>query len=342
MTTNKVQEAISLIKSGDRQNGQRLLSEVLKTDPENELAWLWMSTLVTGDKKRFCLEKALSINPNNPQARQQLAQLPPSQPAQAQTPVASPVVPVPQKTPAPANLNPAQMPHPAIAQATSGVVTQGLGLPRLWLIPGKQLATVICLSEDTLLAFDVLPNLAPKVAGEIRQGMTLQALYKERARHHLQSVCYITLTKIKMVRLFGERLTVTVTEGQGEKKHNITCNKDNAEGVLKALLQNLGPRFQRMNRPISRSTVATSGVIAFLMVSCGTGFCYWFAQGLAEEGRVAGSARARGLANLILLIGPNGMLCIGGVLFLIVTIALISSLAKPPEETVLTRPGDEQ
>jgi hypothetical protein len=61
---------------------------------------------------------------------------------------------------------------------------------------------------------------------------------------------------------------------------------------------------------------------------------------LAAEGSIGGSARARGIANLLLLIGPNGFLCLGGIFLVIVIIALVSSLAKPPEETILTRnPG---
>ncbi|HEU0296628.1 MAG TPA: hypothetical protein VFR47_28080 [Anaerolineales bacterium] len=124
------------------------------------------------------------------------------------------------------------------------------------------------------------------------------------------------------------------------KKYNITCSKKDSEAVLHALQQQLDPSFQRITRPISRTQVLTSGAVLFLIGLCGTGFLYWFVQGLATEGSVSGSARARGIANLLLLIGPNGFLCIGGIFLLIVIVALISSLAKPPEETVLTRsPG---
>jgi len=330
MTTNKLQEAIAQIESGNKAGGFQLLTEVLKAEPRNEMAWLWMSTLAAGDKKRYCLEKVLSINPNNMEAKQQLAQLLPSQSPASQAPAMQPVTLAPQNQPVPVNVEPALMSHPAVAQVASNA--------QVWLIPGKQLATIIYLSKDILLAFDLLPNLASNVAGEIKQGMTPQALYNERSKYHLQNICYVTLEKITTVRLFGEQLRVTAIEDSGaEKKYNVTCNKENTEAVLKALQQALGPRFQRITRPISRSTVATSGVILFLMVACGTGFFYWFAQGLANEGSVAGSSRARGLAHLILLIGPNGFLCIGGVLFLIVIIAMISSSAKPPEETVLTR-----
>jgi Tfp pilus assembly protein PilF len=62
----KLQRAAALIKAGDKQGGQNLLVEVLAIDPRNEQAWLWMATVTTGDKRRYCLEKAVRINPNAP------------------------------------------------------------------------------------------------------------------------------------------------------------------------------------------------------------------------------------------------------------------------------------
>ena len=51
--SDKLQQAIVLIKSGDKQNGERLLAEVLKADPGNEAAWLWMSGVVANDEQRL-------------------------------------------------------------------------------------------------------------------------------------------------------------------------------------------------------------------------------------------------------------------------------------------------
>ncbi len=66
-----LQEAIKLIKSGDKQSGGQLLAQILKQNPENEVAWLWMSQVVTTDEHRqHCLEKVLSLNPNNKIAQQ--------------------------------------------------------------------------------------------------------------------------------------------------------------------------------------------------------------------------------------------------------------------------------
>ena len=78
----KLQQAMALIKSGDKESGQKLLFEIISSDPGNETAWLWLVSVVSPDQRIFCLEKALSINPNNVQARQYLEKLKASQPGE--------------------------------------------------------------------------------------------------------------------------------------------------------------------------------------------------------------------------------------------------------------------
>jgi hypothetical protein len=74
-SSDKLQQAITLIKSGDKKGGQNLLVDIVNSDPQNETAWLWLASVVSQDKRIFCLEKALNINPNNVQAYQQLEKL---------------------------------------------------------------------------------------------------------------------------------------------------------------------------------------------------------------------------------------------------------------------------
>lgn len=78
---DKLQQAITAIKTGDKVAGQQLLVQIVKADPHNEAAWLWMTT-VTDDleKKKGYLNKVLQINPNNEMAKKGLAKLAPSQP----------------------------------------------------------------------------------------------------------------------------------------------------------------------------------------------------------------------------------------------------------------------
>lgn len=75
MPSDKLQQAITLIKAGDKKGGQNILVDIVNADPNNESAWLWLSSVVSQDKRTFCLEKVLSINPNNTQAKQYLEKL---------------------------------------------------------------------------------------------------------------------------------------------------------------------------------------------------------------------------------------------------------------------------
>ena len=43
--SDALQRAIAAIRSGDKETGQRLLAQVIRNDPHNENAWLWMSLM---------------------------------------------------------------------------------------------------------------------------------------------------------------------------------------------------------------------------------------------------------------------------------------------------------
>ena len=83
MSSEKLSAAIKIIKSGDKATGTRLLAEILKVEPTNETAWLWLATCADKvETKKFCLRKALSINPNNQVVKKALERLEqPPQPA---------------------------------------------------------------------------------------------------------------------------------------------------------------------------------------------------------------------------------------------------------------------
>ena len=72
----QLQQAIDCIKAGDRQQGKRLLAEVLIQDPGQEVAWLLMAEIVDYDEhRRYCLEQVLRLNPSDQLARNRLASL---------------------------------------------------------------------------------------------------------------------------------------------------------------------------------------------------------------------------------------------------------------------------
>lgn len=66
-------DAIQAIRMGDKEEGRRLLEEMLETDEGNEDVWLWLTTVVDTDEDReVCLENVLAINPNNTIAQRNL------------------------------------------------------------------------------------------------------------------------------------------------------------------------------------------------------------------------------------------------------------------------------
>ena len=74
--TVTLQDAINVIQAGDLARGKALLAKVLQQDPNNEAAWIWMSGTVDDiDQRRYCLEKALEINPANAAAQTGLLRL---------------------------------------------------------------------------------------------------------------------------------------------------------------------------------------------------------------------------------------------------------------------------
>lgn len=71
-----IAQAVQALKTGEREHAQGLLSQLLAADPNNDQAWLLLSAcLDDGEKKRYCLERALAIRPDNAQVRQALEQL---------------------------------------------------------------------------------------------------------------------------------------------------------------------------------------------------------------------------------------------------------------------------
>ncbi|HFQ93686.1 MAG TPA: hypothetical protein ENK32_06730 [Anaerolineae bacterium] len=74
-----MQHAVTAIKNGDKATGKALLLQLLKEDPDNDRAWVWMSAVMdSSDMRRQCLEEALKHNPNNQIARKELQKLLPA------------------------------------------------------------------------------------------------------------------------------------------------------------------------------------------------------------------------------------------------------------------------
>lgn len=76
MLPNKIQQAITLIESGDRSAARNLLITLLQTDPQNEAAWLWLAETLSSDAERIrALERSLSYLPNSQLIQRSLQRL---------------------------------------------------------------------------------------------------------------------------------------------------------------------------------------------------------------------------------------------------------------------------
>lgn len=111
-------QGIARSKAGDKAGARALLTQAVQLDPRFEVAWLWLSsTLDAPAERRYCLERALQINPASEPARRGLAQL--AEPAAVTpAPAAAPVAaPEPQAPPAAAVQEPARPPEPPMVAA---------------------------------------------------------------------------------------------------------------------------------------------------------------------------------------------------------------------------------
>ncbi|MDW8072611.1 MAG: hypothetical protein RMK79_14210 [Anaerolineae bacterium] len=73
MDIDALQQGIYAARQGRRAEARAWLREALRRDPNNEQAWLWLSTVVETDSEyRMCLERALAINPLNETTRARL------------------------------------------------------------------------------------------------------------------------------------------------------------------------------------------------------------------------------------------------------------------------------
>lgn len=65
--------AITAIRSGRKEEGRQLLNLLIQQNPNDEMAWLWMSSVVNTDEQRArCLYHVLAINPDSALARRGL------------------------------------------------------------------------------------------------------------------------------------------------------------------------------------------------------------------------------------------------------------------------------
>src|SRR5512138_572581 len=75
-STEVLQKAIQAARAGRRIEARDLLIELVEQEPQNEMAWMWLSGLVDSLEDRIvACENVLTINPANEKVRTYLAEL---------------------------------------------------------------------------------------------------------------------------------------------------------------------------------------------------------------------------------------------------------------------------
>lgn len=342
--SEKLQQAITLIKSGKKQDGQQILLQIIKSEPDNEQAWLWMSVVVSEDKRRYCIEKALSINPNNQQAKQALAKLtqveakptsppPPSSPIPSKSPIASESVARPpisqQKTPSrpvetTAPVSPSQLDLPDSTKTDADIPT-----PELWINREKKLVYITALFQTELVSGVINPGSAKKFQAELQRGNFPADILSNKKVIPLNQITEISQT-MDYVRLY-------YTEAGASKSTKIVGkDEEMAQSIMGALQKRLGSKFEVSSTPMGRGTI-TAVSSFFMIIFLGiTTFCYFGSiEASSDSFSAMGSARTRGIAGLLGLLGPGGVACIGGVLFLLILGVIVYYLVNPPLVTKL-------
>ena len=76
MFNDPLQEAVELIGRKQYERARIILEEMLERDQSNEFAWLWLSACSPAvSRQRYCLQRVLLINPENPLARARLNEI---------------------------------------------------------------------------------------------------------------------------------------------------------------------------------------------------------------------------------------------------------------------------
>lgn len=72
----RLRAGIEAVKRGDKANAQRLLRQVIDSDPKNEVAWMWLASALDNlQERKQALDQVLKINPRNDRAKDALGKI---------------------------------------------------------------------------------------------------------------------------------------------------------------------------------------------------------------------------------------------------------------------------
>lgn len=336
MSIDILAQAISLIKSGDTQGGQKLLAEVVRSDPGNETAWLWLSSVAPADKRRYCLDRVLKINPENALAKQLIEQL---QPDGTQPPVAVAVsAPVSVQVESVVVDAPvAPIANTPVSNPTS-VESPATPATEYWTVAVNKEVRIILFQGTKLIAFNVMTDKVPRVLAQMDKVEMTKEWYRQNISLGLQIATYKSapINRVLRVRLLLHDIKIEYREENGEDASTeIRCKEDAiSDAVMASLQKRLGEKYVSMSKPTSRRNLVLSAAIILLIPICLTAFSYGFVL-QPPTGRVRTFWWIILFLWIIEFLGPNGVLFVGSVFILLALAISIYMFVKPPLETIL-------
>jgi len=66
MSLNSLYDAIALVRSGKTEDARQIIFDIIRNDPQNEMAWMWLAETLTSEMDRMkVLRSCLKINPDS-------------------------------------------------------------------------------------------------------------------------------------------------------------------------------------------------------------------------------------------------------------------------------------
>jgi len=296
-----LQQAILKIKLGDKRAGLELLTQVLRTDPKNESAWLWMSSVLGSlEQQRRCLTKALEINPNSTAARKGLAKLE-------------------------AALGPADPPALIKSQLPPTTTTPEI---TAWINEGTGAAKVILLYDDVLVAVSPQPKAIDLIQAELDAGrMPPKHIFGDH-QIQLSQVAKVTTPER------GNSLHVQYTLDNRPAFGSIKClDQEQRDELWSGLEKKLGPEFKCTVQQHSALQATFFSIVVMALIAIAT----WLLFGAAVQAAAGGDPALSGryylfellAAEIMVRLGPTGVLAVGGFLLALVAIWMVRRILNP-------------
>ena len=309
--SEQLQQAITFIKAGDTRQGGTLLKQIVKAEPENETAWLWLTRAVkTKEQRIYCLQQALAINPHNQAAQKMLSRL------QAQPSAA-----------APANTRPPTVATPLAAPASASEVAANI-----WFNEDDILSRLVILEPEAILVANPAKEQMPGLRTALQAEPSLPSALRQKAKT-------IPLSTIHFISADQARHDLTVQHWQDKKLKNSIVRFADSQArneFLQQLEVQLGTTFTAKTELLTAPKAALAPGCLILVVGVLTALFYSAAAAIqaGETASVSGSALTKFLKLIATFlansIGSIGVAIIGGLLIMWALVWLVRRVQNPP------------